>query len=128
MLNVESLQVGGWRIVAAAAAVHLLAWARSLRHESLVVLDDIGIRLESHRACWPPSRTFLEVDRIEAMVLSEVISLSGVKFYLVFKLKGRSKLAVAFRELAPRLHILKEVYRGVHATVFSGGENAKECC
>ncbi|TPX32858.1 phosphatidylinositol N-acetylglucosaminyltransferase [Synchytrium endobioticum] len=95
--------------------VGMLMYLNSIMDESLLVMRDIGIQLETRRLyhllfpSLPSSSRFIPAARIQNMLIHEGIQTCRVRYILIVMLKDADKLVIIFSNLLPRLDILRTV-------------------
>ncbi|KAG9477816.1 phosphatidylinositol N-acetylglucosaminyltransferase subunit H [Eleutherodactylus coqui] len=87
-------------------------------HESLLILGSLGIQRTSTYASGRENTVFIEMCRVQDVVINEGISMHRVNYYLCLLLKdpsdpqaGVSQVIPVFQSCQPRLDCLVEVYR-----------------
>ena len=93
-----------WHPLAIALLLPLLAswlWRRStVLEESVTVVRDLGVHLETRFVSGSLESRFLDMQKIQDVVLNEGISMHRIVFYLAFLVKGHDKMVVVFPHLA----------------------------
>ncbi|KAG8554616.1 hypothetical protein GDO81_003848 [Engystomops pustulosus] len=87
-------------------------------HESLLILGSLGIQTTSTYASGRENTVFIEMCRVQDVVINEGISMHRVNYYLCLLLKdprnpqaGVSQVIPIFQSSQPRLDCLTEIYR-----------------
>ncbi|KAM4019816.1 phosphatidylinositol N-acetylglucosaminyltransferase subunit H [Anomaloglossus baeobatrachus] len=87
-------------------------------HESLLILGSLGIQRTTTYASGREHTVFVEMCRVQDVVINEGISMHRVNYYLCLLLKdpsdpqaGVSQVVPVFQSAQPRLDCLAEVYR-----------------
>ncbi|XP_056394928.1 phosphatidylinositol N-acetylglucosaminyltransferase subunit H [Hyla sarda] len=89
-------------------------------HESLLILGSLGIQRTSTYASGRENTVFIEMCRVQDVVINEGISMHRVNYYLCLLLKdpsgddpqaGVSQVIPVFQSSQPRLDCLVEIYR-----------------
>ncbi|XP_075690299.1 phosphatidylinositol N-acetylglucosaminyltransferase subunit H [Rhinoderma darwinii] len=86
-------------------------------HESLLILGSLGIQRTSTYASGRENTVFIEMCRVQDVVINEGISTHRVNYYLCLLLKDPSdpqavsKVIPIFQSSQPRLDCLVEIYR-----------------
>ncbi|XP_059770468.1 phosphatidylinositol N-acetylglucosaminyltransferase subunit H [Balaenoptera ricei] len=86
-------------------------------HETLLIIDSLGIQMTSSYASGKESTTFIEMGEVKDVVINEAIYMQKVIYYLCILLKdpvephGISQVVPLFQSAKPRLDCLIEVYR-----------------
>ncbi|KAF9069863.1 hypothetical protein BDP27DRAFT_1293210 [Rhodocollybia butyracea] len=100
-------------------AVILFLWTRCTQviHESVIVLPEHGIQLETHRG-FPPltfsiSRRFVPHTMLRDVVINEGIKRWDIRYYLVALNEGTTGIAldVCFPNILPHFPVLIQIYR-----------------
>eukprot|EP00891_Asterochloris_glomerata_P006298 jgi/Astpho2/6298/Aster-x0723 len=96
------------------AGISLAGWKlhRPLR-ESIMVITGLAVVLETHTVCGMGSSAVLDAALIQDVIINEAVTTSKAFFYIAFILRGQRKMAVGFRRMRPRLHILQPAYRAL---------------
>lgn len=86
--------------------------------ESVLVIKELGVQLKKRYFTGAERHHFIDVNRIEAVIINEAFHRCHVVFYLAFRERGRESMHLAFEELIPRLPVLIRVLRGTRAVLF----------
>jgi len=97
----------------------------SVQAESVTVMQQVGVLLQTHFTSGRVERRFLEWNAIDSIIINEAVSSCEVFFYMAFILTDKDRLTVVFPRLLPKLAMLEEVYNGMHGMV-SQRENSME--
>ncbi|KAJ3827273.1 hypothetical protein F5878DRAFT_537480 [Lentinula raphanica] len=110
------------RIILCLAAIFFI-WTRCTQviHESVIVLPEHGIQLETHKGL-PPftlfiNRRFVPYTMLRDIVINEGIKRWDIRYYLVALKEGTAggvALDVCFPSILPHFPILLQVYRDLH--------------
>ncbi|KII88622.1 hypothetical protein PLICRDRAFT_41813 [Plicaturopsis crispa FD-325 SS-3] len=102
-------------------------------HESVIVLPEHGIQLETHRGFppWPlaVSRLFIPTSELLDFIINEGLRRWDVRYYLAAMKKTDTPgfaLEVAYENILPHFPVLLEVYQGVQETLFPANSNIHE--
>ncbi|KAM4853432.1 phosphatidylinositol N-acetylglucosaminyltransferase subunit H [Thomomys bottae] len=85
--------------------------------ETLLIISSLGIQMTSYYASGKESTTFIEMGKIQDIVINEAIYMQKVIYYLCILLKDPvephriSQVVPVFQSAKPRLDCLIEVYR-----------------
>ncbi|XP_020745438.1 phosphatidylinositol N-acetylglucosaminyltransferase subunit H isoform X2 [Odocoileus virginianus] len=85
-------------------------------HETLLIIDSLGIQMTSSYASGKESTTFIEMGKVKDVIINEAIYMKVI-YYLCILLKdpvephGISQVVPLFQSAKPRLDCLIEVYR-----------------
>lgn len=95
-------------------------------HESLLILGSLGIQRTSTYASGRENTVFIEMCRVQDVVINEGISMHRVNYYLCLLLKDPSdpqakvsQVIPVFQSSQPRLDCLVEIYRSCQAILSS---------
>ncbi|KNC47651.1 phosphatidylinositol N-acetylglucosaminyltransferase [Thecamonas trahens ATCC 50062] len=102
----------GWRFLVIRARVV---------SESILVLRDLGMQLESTTVFGAKSYRFVEKERILEVVLNEGVDCHQVIYYLAVVVKGERDMLLVFPELKPRLPVLRNVFVEMREVLFNRG-------
>ncbi|XP_028295108.1 phosphatidylinositol N-acetylglucosaminyltransferase subunit H [Gouania willdenowi] len=86
-------------------------------HESLLVIDSLGIQVSSTYASGREITTFIEMSKIKDIVINEAVYMHQIIYYLCVLLKDSSEPSVVssvvplFESSKPRLNCLVKVYK-----------------
>eukprot|EP01138_Halocafeteria_seosinensis_P012911 gb/GECG01013189.1/.p1 GENE.gb/GECG01013189.1/~~gb/GECG01013189.1/.p1 ORF type:complete len:249 (+),score=24.99 gb/GECG01013189.1/:1-747(+) len=86
--------------------------------ESVLVIRELGVQLQSVAADGSVSKNFLERRLIRAAIINEGYRLLRIHFYLAFLMDHQEELEMAFNSFIPRLPILRMVYQGIQHILF----------
>ena len=120
--------VGGWGgggvwawVALWAVVVALWAWSvrNRVRSESVLVLRDLGIQLQTTFVWGNASFLFVEKERILEILINEGVTCHAVVFYLAVVVKDAPDLLLVFPRLQPRLPTLRTVYNHLRQVVFN---------
>ncbi|CAM9426126.1 unnamed protein product, partial [Phaeothamnion confervicola] len=101
----------------------LLVRRFSVREESLLVIQELGVQLTVKYADGREKSKFIDRAKIKAVIINEGVTMHRVVFYMAFVVEGSDCMIVAFEHLRPRLDALLRVYRGTRAAVFGEEED-----
>jgi len=90
--------------------------------ESLVVIRDLGVQLETKYLSGKKTHRFIEKQRIKSIIINEVIKSYNFIFYMAFVVEGNDRMILAFHTLFPRLKTLLPIYRGTRSIIFGEPE------
>lgn len=101
--------------------------AFSVRLESLLVMEGIGLQLTTRFTTGREKVVFVETSAVSEMFISEAVRLDCCFFYMACLLHGddlchQPSLVVPFRELQPSLRQLRRIYRGTRAVLMGEEE------
>eukprot|EP00898_Chlorokybus_atmophyticus_P000097 jgi/Chlat1/1088/Chrsp110S01545 len=102
-------------------AALLVLIARKLlqvRSESLLVLRGVGVQLCTTYYSGLSSFTFLDIERVRALVINEAIGAVTCHFYMAIIVEGSDSMTLVFPKLLPRIAILRKVYQEAHPAMF----------
>ncbi|XP_071394771.1 phosphatidylinositol N-acetylglucosaminyltransferase subunit H isoform X1 [Centroberyx affinis] len=86
-------------------------------HESLLIIDCLGIQLSSSYASGRENTTFIEMSKIKDIVINEAVYMQRIIYYLCILLKDPSdpnavsSVVPLFQSSKPRLNCLVKVYK-----------------
>ncbi|XP_053744035.1 phosphatidylinositol N-acetylglucosaminyltransferase subunit H [Synchiropus splendidus] len=87
-------------------------------HESLLVIDSVGIQVSSSYASGRETTSFIEMSKIKDVVINEAIYMHQIIYYLCILLKDTSDpsdsvsdVVPLFQSSKPRLNCLVKIYR-----------------
>jgi len=86
--------------------------------ESLIVIRDLGVQLETKYASGKRTHRFIDKRTIKSIIINEGIKSYNFIFYMAFIVEGNNKMILAFSSLYPRLKMLIPIYRGTRAIIF----------
>jgi len=108
------VQYWPWQAALLACTLIIFVYqALTVTSESITVLQDVGIILKTTRSCGWTQSTFIDLEKIRAVIINEAVTAVDVKMYLAFVLYNGSEMAVAFPNLLPRLAVLQPMYREI---------------
>mmetsp|Transcript_45361 Transcript_45361/g.117527 ORF Transcript_45361/g.117527 Transcript_45361/m.117527 type:complete len:181 (+) Transcript_45361:125-667(+) len=106
-------------VCAAVALLCCCVWAMAIEAESVILIPGIGLQLTVKQRGWWEQHRFLELSRIQGVVIVEAVTSVDVHMHLSFIVAGDENLAVAFQNLRPRLDILTWVYNQIQASLLA---------
>ncbi|KAI9008770.1 GPI-GlcNAc transferase complex, PIG-H component-domain-containing protein [Phycomyces nitens] len=92
---------------------------KTIHHESLLVMRDIGIQVKT--VYWGGSivSRFISRRDIEDVVINEGITFWQIKSYIAILVKDQEPMVIAFQNLLPSLRpVLLDVYQGTRSVLF----------
>ena len=89
----------------------------SVCRETLVVMHGIGVQLRTVTFAGTETSKFVDVARIQHIVINEAVTMCRVVFYICLILAGDDKMCLAFENLRPRLQQLKLILKGTTAVI-----------
>eukprot|EP01118_Nematostelium_gracile_P004144 TRINITY_DN14878_c0_g1_i2.p1 TRINITY_DN14878_c0_g1~~TRINITY_DN14878_c0_g1_i2.p1 ORF type:complete len:165 (+),score=25.07 TRINITY_DN14878_c0_g1_i2:90-584(+) len=112
--------------------LHLFSWIGSILlflfsswmkrgqivEESLVVIRDLGVQLETKSYGGKKTHLFIDKARIKSIIINEGIKSYDFILYMAFIVEGNNKTILTFRHLFPKLKDLIPIYRGTRAIMF----------
>ncbi|XP_068125283.1 phosphatidylinositol N-acetylglucosaminyltransferase subunit H [Hyperolius riggenbachi] len=87
--------------------LHLL----KIEQESLLLLGSLGIQKSQTYASGRESTVFIEMCRVQDVIINEAISRNRAYYYLCILLQEPSQIIPVFQSSQPRLDCLVEIYR-----------------
>jgi len=95
----------------------------SVKQESILVIADVGVQLQTKYYSGTVKTFFLDVDKIQDIIINEGITTNDIIFYLCILVEGCTSMITPFEHFPPRLPIILEVYAGLREVIF--GEPAE---
>eukprot|EP01117_Protostelium_nocturnum_P003872 TRINITY_DN15134_c0_g1_i1.p1 TRINITY_DN15134_c0_g1~~TRINITY_DN15134_c0_g1_i1.p1 ORF type:complete len:180 (-),score=60.67 TRINITY_DN15134_c0_g1_i1:148-687(-) len=92
---------------------------KEIMEESITVISNLGIQLESINRNGSSSQEFIDRKKIKQVVLNEVIQSFKVIYCLALVMEGKSNMILAFPNLNPRLEMLKPIFATTHRMIFN---------
>ena len=78
--------------------------------ESVLLIKDFGVQMKTKYASGQEEIKFLELAKVEGVIIHEFIQGSSVGFSLAFQVPESSVLLLAFKNVYPGLDFIKRVY------------------
>lgn len=85
----------------------------TLRQESILVISGHGVQLEKVYFGGRKVSQFIELDKIEKVIINEGFRSQDVIYYLAFIMKNQNKLILPFESIIPRLNHLIDIYKEI---------------
>jgi hypothetical protein len=103
-------------VIAAAVAtlLALAAFLGAVSSESITVIRDVGVLLQTRWRTGRTSQEFIDIHRVRSVIINEGLSSADVQYYLGFLVLHSDTMAVAFPNLLPPLRVIQPIYRDVH--------------
>ena len=92
----------------------LAAFLGAVSSESITVIRDVGVLLQTRWRAGRTSQEFIDIHRVRSVIINEGLSSADVQYYLAFLVLNSDTMAVAFPNLLPPLRIIQPIYRDVH--------------
>lgn len=85
----------------------------TIQQESLLVISGHGVQLEKVYFGGRRAFQFIEIDKIEKVIINEGFRSQDVIYYLGFMMKNQNILILPFESIFPRLNHLIDIYKEI---------------
>eukprot|EP00921_Rhytidocystis_pertsovi_P023687 GHVQ01037982.1.p1 GENE.GHVQ01037982.1~~GHVQ01037982.1.p1 ORF type:complete len:176 (+),score=9.59 GHVQ01037982.1:27-530(+) len=106
-----------WLSALLGAAYSLIRY-NTPKEESMLVIADLGIQLQTLLFSGARRYYFVDYARIKDIVLNEGVVAHDIIFYLAILVQDVNKLIVPFEAYPPRLKDLLPVYKNLYSVIF----------
>eukprot|EP00388_Colpodella_angusta_P002180 GDKJ01007065.1.p1 GENE.GDKJ01007065.1~~GDKJ01007065.1.p1 ORF type:complete len:269 (-),score=21.73 GDKJ01007065.1:38-844(-) len=124
-LFLPSLNYIGWlflKILSAYGVLSLFFKLRTVKDESILVMRGLGIKLRKATFLGVQREEFIELGRIQDVVIHEGFKCWDVVFYIGIVVQGSKLLSVPFEHMHPNLSQLLTALGGIRALLFDEKE------
>ncbi|PRP78988.1 phosphatidylinositol N-acetylglucosaminyltransferase subunit H-like [Planoprotostelium fungivorum] len=105
-------RLGYWFLIAIIWLLFIMNRRRSVKEETMTVIEDLGIQLESVSFGGKKRYRFVEKEKIKQVFINEAVQTFRIVSYLAFIVKGESKLTLAFeRHIEKNIIFTREVQK-----------------
>eukprot|EP01027_Heterolobosea_sp_BB2_P005822 GEZU01008852.1.p1 GENE.GEZU01008852.1~~GEZU01008852.1.p1 ORF type:complete len:264 (-),score=8.94 GEZU01008852.1:172-861(-) len=101
----------------------------SIKEESLSVIYDTGVQMETKYYSGRVRHRFLDKEMIKAVIINEGFILNQVIYYMafiVYDTNDKTKMVLPFETLYPRFGPLLQIYRGTRAVMYGEQEEPSQ--
>lgn len=98
--------------------IRILWITNTVYEERMIVMRDVGIQMVTRYWGGKETFSFVETNKIQAMVINEGFHQMSVIAYLAFILEDGNEMALGFKHLFPPMHSLVQIYRASRALMF----------
>ena len=93
-----------------------LKWS-SIKEESLLIIDGLGIQINRVTYGGQKSSLFVEKSKIRAVIINEAISCADIYPYIAIVIHNQSEMVLAFEAIRVKYEVLINVYNDVMSTL-----------
>jgi len=122
IIFVKPFKLFSWLVILCFISLSLWFRKGEVIEESLIVIRDLGVQLETKYRSGKQTHLFIDKRRIKSIIINEGIKSYNFIFYMAFIVEGNNRMILAFHTLFPRLNTLIPVYRGTRAIMFGEPE------
>ncbi|MFS7916817.1 putative phosphatidylinositol N-acetylglucosaminyltransferase [Helianthus anomalus] len=101
-----------WSFFFSAIMVKLLIW-RPIVKESVVIMPEFGVQLETHYGSGRINRRFIPVSKILKPVLNECVTPVTCCWCLSFLIRDETELTLVFKKFRPPLKMLVPIWKAL---------------
>ncbi|XP_076937642.1 uncharacterized protein LOC143605388 [Bidens hawaiensis] len=101
-----------WSFFIGAILVKLLIW-RPIVKESIIIMPEFGVQLETHYGSGRINRRFIPVSKILKPVLNECVTPVTCCWCLSFLMRDENELTLVFKKFRPPLKMLVPIWKAL---------------
>jgi len=90
----------------------------SVKQESILVIADVGVQLQTKYYSGNVKNFFLDTEKIQDVIINEGITANDIFFYLSILVEDYGSMITPFENFPPCLSVVLEVYDGLREVIF----------